>query len=157
MEFENLYKMYSQKIFRVCLGYFNDVDKAKDVTQDVFISVFENLKTLKHYENVSGWIYRIASNKCLRQIENEKRIQMVDHLDVLNLEDIENSTKEARFIKLHQCIAGLPEIDRIIIGLYLEDLSQKDIAEIVGLSHANIRVRIHRIKEVLTEKMQHND
>lgn len=55
--------MYSQKIFRVCLGYFNDVDKAKDVTQDVFINVFENLKTLKHYENVSGWIYRIASNK----------------------------------------------------------------------------------------------
>jgi len=149
--------MYSQKIFRVCLGYFNDVDKAKDVTQDVFINVFENLKTLKHYENVSGWIYRIASNKCLRQIENEKRIQLVDHYDVFKIEDIENSTKEERFIKLHQCISSLPEIDRIIIGLYLEDLSQKDIAEVVGLSHANIRVRVHRIKEVLTEKMQHNE
>lgn len=65
--------MYFPKIFRVCLGYFNDVEKAKDVTQDTFVTVFGHLKSLKNTDNISGWIYRIASNKCLKQLQNDKK------------------------------------------------------------------------------------
>ena len=156
MDFENLYRTYSQKIFRVCLGYFNDADKAKDITQDVFLIVYENLKNLKHQKNISGWIYRIASNRCLRQLENEKQKHFIDEYEFLNLDEVQNTLDEANFVKLHQHISTLSEMDRLIIGFYLEDLSQKKIAEIVGLSHTNIRVRIHRIKEFLTKKMKND-
>ena len=154
MDFESLYKLYSPKIFRVCLGYFNDVDNAKDITQETFITVFENLPSLKNTSNISGWIYRIATNKCLRQIENETRNKHTYDFDFSTIEDKELSIKEGSFIKLWQCINELAELDRIIIGLYLEDLNQDKIAEIVGLSHNNVRVKIHRIKEVLSKKMK---
>lgn len=56
---------------------------------------------------------------------------------------------------LYQCISELPELERIIISLELEEMKQKDIAEVVGISSANVRVKIHRIKEKLTEKFAH--
>ena len=55
---------------------------------------------------------------------------------------------------MYKCIAELPETDRIIISLELEEVKQAEIAKIVGLSEANIRVKIHRIKEKLTHKFQ---
>lgn len=157
MDFENLYKMYSPKIFRVCLGYFNDVEKAKDVTQDTFVTVFGHLKSLKNTDNISGWIYRIASNKCLKQLQNDKKNSGFTGYEALSTADSETQIEEADFARLHQCINELAELDRIIIGLYLEEVNQHDISEIVGLSPANVRVRIHRIKEILTRKMKNHE
>lgn len=154
MSFESIYKIYSPKIFRVCLGYFNDAEKAKDVTQETFIVVFECLSSLKNTDNITGWIYRIATNKCLRQLQNEKRNELLPDYDFSNIEDKETAVSEGTYLKLWQYINELNELDRIIIGLYLEDLNQDKIAEIVGLSHANVRVRIHRIKEILSQKMK---
>lgn len=157
MNFTDLYNMYAAKIFRVCLGYFNDPDQAKDITQETFITVFEHLDSLENTENIPGWIYRIATNKCLRQLENEKRNSLTGDFNFSKTEDSEGTAEEARFVKLRQCINELPELDRIIIGLYLEELSQDKIAGIVGLSHAHVRVKIHRIKEVLSQKMKKHE
>ncbi|RKO70555.1 sigma-70 family RNA polymerase sigma factor [Sphingobacterium puteale] len=157
MEFEYLYKNYSGKIFRVCLGYFNDAEKAKDVMQDTFITVFTHMDELRHHENIPGWIYRIASNKCLRQIENEKKKELVKDYRFLKSSEVDPYKEEKTFIKLHQCIADLPELDRLIIGFFLEDLKQEKIAEILGITHSNVRVRIHRIKEVLSKKMKDDE
>ncbi|MDM1293087.1 RNA polymerase sigma factor [Sphingobacterium sp. N143] len=157
MEFEYLYKKYSSKIFRVCLGYFNDVEKAKDVMQDTFITVFTNLDEIKHRENIAGWIYRIASNKCLRQIENEKKEALVKGYGFEQGEEVESYLVEKNFIKLHQCIAELPNLDRLIIGFFLEDVKQEKIAEVLGLSYSNVRVRIYRIKEVLSKKIKEDE
>jgi len=65
--------------------------------------------------------------------------------------------KEPEVQFLYQCISELPEIERIIISLELENLKQKEIAKIVGLSESNVRVKIHRIKGKLTKKFQHHD
>lgn len=154
MDFENLYQLYSPKIFRLCHGYCNDADKAKDITQETFITVFENLSSLKNTSNIPGWIFRIATNKCLRQIENEKRRPTVKDYNFTKLEASEVIHEDEKLIRLRTCINELSEIDRLIIGLYLEDLSQEKIGEIMGISHANVRVKIHRIKEVLSKKMR---
>lgn len=156
MDFENIYKAYAPKIFRICLGYFNDSEKAKDVTQDIFITVFENLSTLKHQQNILGWIYRIASNKCLRQLQKETKTKLIYDYDFLKIEDVNTTRNESEYELLHHCISRLPELDRLIIGLYLEGENQEKIAEIIGISHSNVRVRIHRIKEILSKKMKNN-
>ena len=65
-----------------------------------------------------------------------------------------NIEKDIKF--LYQCISELQEVERIIISLELEDMNQKEIAEIVGLSQGNVRVKIHRIKEKLTQKFKKN-
>ena len=155
MDFDSIYKDFSAKIFRLCLSYLNDTDKAYDLTQETFIAVWQNLHTFKHKSNIGTWVYRIACNKCLRQIENDARVKKVSLPVQIEAADFDN-TLEQKHIFLRNCIAELAELDRVIIGLFLEDIPQEKIAEIVGLSYANIRVKIHRIKEKLTQKFRDN-
>ncbi|MCD0475138.1 RNA polymerase sigma factor [Flavobacterium sp. EDS] len=154
MEFEELYKSYWQKIFRLCMGYVNDYDIAQDIAQETFIIVWQKLHTFRNEASIGTWIFKIASNNCLRQIEKGKRFPKSE-LPVHITEEKEYSL-EPQIQFLYKCIAELPETDRIIISLELEDVKQAEIAKIVGLSEANIRVKIHRIKEKLTLKFKEN-
>ncbi|MBL4716739.1 MAG: sigma-70 region 4 domain-containing protein, partial [Bacteroidia bacterium] len=70
------------------------------------------------------------------------------------MEDATPTNIEAKVQFLYKSISELPEVDRIIISLELEDLRQAEIANIVGLSESNIRVRIHRIKDKLSQKFE---
>lgn len=151
-DFETLYTQYSPQIFRVCMGYVNDREQAKDLTQDTFISVWKNLATFRNESKISTWIFRIATNNCLRAVEISKRMVKVElplHLPVLAEE-----SPEEKLHFLYSAIAELEEMDRIIISLLLEDLPQAEIADIVGLSAVNTRVKIHRIKEKLATKFR---
>ncbi len=152
MSFEEIYKSYWQKIFRLCMGYVNDYDVAQDLAQETFIAVWKQLDNFRNESSIGTWIYRIATNNCLRNLEKEKRISKVDV--PANLGEEPTHDKEPQLEFLYKCISELPEMDRIIISLELEDIKQSEIASITGLSEANVRVRIHRIKEKLTEKFK---
>lgn len=154
MEFENIYKFYWQKIFRLCMGYVNDADLAQDLAQETFIIVWKQLPNFRNESAIGTWIFKIASNNCLRQIEKEKR-NLKTSLPLQLKEEITESI-EPQIQLLYKFISQLPETDRIIISLELEDIKQAEIAIIVGLSEANIRVKIHRIKEKLMLKFREN-
>ena len=72
----------------------------------------------------------------------------------VNLAVVHEESQEEKLKVLYNFIAELEEIDRIIISLVLEDLPQAEIADIVGLSNVNVRVKIHRIKEKLAIKFK---
>jgi RNA polymerase sigma-70 factor (ECF subfamily) len=155
MNFETIYKTYWQKVFRLCMGYANDTDVAKDLAQETFIKVWKQLPKFRNESSIGTWIFRIASNTCLRQIQKESKmpkselpLEIKDEISETNIE------KDIQF--LYQCISELQEVERIIISLELEDMNQKEIAEIVGLSEGNVRVKIHRIKEKLIQKFKKN-
>lgn len=152
MKFEEIYQQHWQKVFRLCMGYVNDRDWAKDIAQDTFITVYEQLPKFRNESSVGTWIFRIASNHCLRQIERQKRMPKTDFPE--QIEAASPPPVEAQISFLYQCIAELKEIDRLIISLELEDVKQAEIASIVGLSESNVRVKIHRIKEKLAEKFK---
>jgi len=152
--FEELYNRYAPQIFRVCLGYTNNAEQAKDLVQDTFISVWKNLPGFRNQSQLSTWIFRIATNKCLRAIEVARRMPAAE-LPFDLVETFEESPEE-KLSFLYQCIAELEETDRIIISLELEGLPQSEIAVIVGLSNGNIRVKIYRIKEKLAKKFKEN-
>ena len=154
MVFEEIYKEHLQKIFRLCKGYVNDADVAKDLAQETFITVWEQLPKFRHESAVSTWIFRIATNKCLRSIEKEKRYPKAEFPEHLK-EEIK-SDSEPQLEMLQRFISELPESDRIMMLLELENVPQAEIAGILGITPANVRVRIHRIKQKLTEKfIQH--
>lgn len=154
MEFEAIYKQYWDKVFRLCMGFVNDYSSAQDIAQETFISVWKHLPDYRGEANIGTWIYRIATNNCLRQLQNRKRTKTTD-LPV-NLPEVKQHSLEPEIQLLYKFIAELPEMDRIIISLELEDIKQADIAQIVGLSEVNIRVKIHRIKERLHKKFKEN-
>ncbi|MBV7532354.1 RNA polymerase sigma factor [Chitinophaga sp. sic0106] len=148
--FDELYADYWDKVFRLCMGYVNDDDWAKDIAQDTFITVWQQLSNFRNEAAIGTWIFRIACNNCLRQLERSskfvrKEVDKAEEGPVVN-ED------EVNF--LYQCIATLNETDRLIISMELEDVKQAEIAGILGMSESNVRVRIHRIKEKLTEKFK---
>jgi RNA polymerase sigma-70 factor (ECF subfamily) len=154
MEFEEVYKTYWDRIFRLCMGFVNDYDVAQDLAQETFIIVWQKLETFRNESSIGTWIFRIASNNCLRQLEKEKRFQKSDL--PIHLTEEKQKFLEPQIQFLYKCIAELPETERIIISLELEEVQQAEIAKIVGLSEANVRVKIHRIKEKLTQKFKEN-
>lgn len=152
MDFEAIYHAYWQKVFRLCMGYVGERDLAQDIAQDTFVVVWQKLETFREESSIGTWIYRIATNQCLRQLEKQKRTVKAD-LPV-NIPEEKVPDIEPQIQLLYKFIAELPEIDRIVISLELEEVKQNEIAQIVGLSESNIRVKIHRIKERLTKRFK---
>ena len=132
------------------MGYVNDKDWAKDLTQETFIQVWQNLDKFRNESSIGTWIFRIASNICLRQIERSSKMQKTEV--PFQIEDKKEETLTEQIELLYKCINTLEESDRLIISLVLEDLPQRDIATITGISEGNIRVKIHRIKQTLTQR-----
>jgi RNA polymerase sigma-70 factor (ECF subfamily) len=152
MGFEELYILYSPQVFRVCMGYINDYEHARDLTQETFISVWQNLPSFQNRSKISTWIFRIATNNCLRAIERAGRIKTTEL--PYDVPTVQEESIEEKLVFLYSCIAELEETERIIISLLLEDLPQAEIAAIVGLGEGNVRVKIHRIKEKLAIKFK---
>jgi RNA polymerase sigma-70 factor, ECF subfamily len=152
MNLEEVYTVYWKKIFRLCMGYVNNYDQAQDLAQETFIIAWQQLPKFRGEASIGTWIFRIASNHCLRQIERDKRYPKAYW--PVDLKEEMRESLEPQIQKLYRFISELAETDRIIISLELEDIKQAEIASIVGLSEANVRVKIHRIKEKLSQKFK---
>src|SRR5260221_9552868 len=122
MDFEEIYTTYSPGIFRVCMGYVNDPEQARDLVQETFIAVWQNLASFRNESNIRTWIFRIATNQCLRAMERSKRSRTVDL--PFDLAATQEESKEEKLSFLYACIAELEETERIIISLELEGLPQ---------------------------------
>jgi len=152
--FRQLYQHYYAIVYRICKGYFRgDAELAGDMVQEVFIKVWERHDFFKNECQVSTWIYRITVNVCLTEIRRRKnytkRINQLHPEGESQAKRIEEETD-----LLNRCIARLNEADRVLAMLMLEDLLQPEIAQILGLSEVNARVRIHRLKEKLKKSYQ---
>jgi len=89
------------------------------------------------------------------QIEKEKRMPRSQM--PMQIEEKTEQAPEGKIAFLYKSISELNETDRIIISLELEGLPQAEIADIVGISEVNVRVKIHRIKDKLTQKFKQYD
>jgi len=151
--FEKIYQENYQRVIRICMGYVKgDEDLAKDLTQEVFIKVWRQLNSFRNESSISTWIYRITVNTCLLQLRNKKFLKRADAIERLTeVEEEGHPSKENQLKQMYKCIDKLSKDNKGIILLELEGLPQKEIAEIMGLSHEAVRVRVHRIKNSLTK------
>jgi len=150
MDFEEIYKTYWNKVFRICMGYVNDRDWAQDIAQETFITVWQQLPKFRNESSIGTWLFRIAANHCLRQLEKKKRYPREEF--PLQIADQQETSNDENVNLLYKYISELPEIDRLIISLELEEMPQSEIAGVLGITESNVRVRIHRIKEKLSIK-----
>lgn len=155
--FDSIYTSNYSKVQRICLGYVNgDEDLAKELAQVVFVKVWENLASFRAEASIATWIYRITVNTCLLYFRKKKRNGTTGITkEIAQIEEEGHESKESQLEKMYSCINRLTQEHKAIILLELEGLPQKEIAEIVGLSHEAVRVRIHRIKNRLTKCVQH--
>jgi len=154
--FETIYQTYYPKILKLCLGYTGDYPQAQDLTQETFVKTWENLNQFRGTAQLSTWLYRIAVNTCLYHL----RVQRNRHTDGLTQHHAEQLADEKDegdqpVSILYKCISQLAETDRLIIGFVLDEMPYTEIAQIVGVSEGNLRVKIHRIKHQLSVIYNH--
>ncbi len=149
---KDILKSNSKKIYHLCYGYTGDDAAANDLMQETFLKVWQNLDKFRNQALISTWIYRIAVNTCLSWLRVEKR-QAKDELtdNIIETKSEEISEKNEQVALLYKCISKLEETERIIISMVLDEVPYAEIAEISGVSEGNLRVKIHRIKNKLTE------
>ncbi|WP_300027069.1 RNA polymerase sigma factor [uncultured Maribacter sp.] len=155
---ENTYqKIYDEnypKVMRLCMGYTGGNESlAKDLVQETFIKIWQNLDQFRNESAIGTWIYRICVNTCLAEIKRERkkdRELQIESLQVSNSDDI-SVEKEEMLMQLYSCINSLNSTNKAIILLELEGLPQLEISEIIGIKHEAIRTRVHRIKQQLTK------
>ena len=157
--YQKIYEENYPKVMRLCMGYtVGDESLAKDLAQETFIKVWQNLEGFRNESGLSTWIYRICVNTCLAEIRRERKKDKNLQIDNLQVSDAsDNATeKEDMLVQLYECINKLCSTNKAIILLELEGLPQLEISEIMGIKYEAIRTRIHRIKQQLT-KCVHNE
>lgn len=152
--FESLYQQYHPMVLQMCMGFMKgDAAQASDLAQEAFINTWMALPKFKGESSHKTWIYRITVNTCLQYIRKEKT-RAKNELAAAMPEGDQSHANDAHQ-DLYKAIGELAEIDRLIITMVLDDLEYEEIAKVVGIQETNLRVRIHRIKGKLKEKMEH--
>lgn len=151
--FNRLYETEYARVSRLCKGYFNgDEALARDATQEVFIKIWENFHTYRNEARISTWIYRIAVNVCLMQVRKAsfRKEQKGVPLPEIPVE-MPDDNKEQKLKKMYTCIQTLDEVSRTIVLMMLDGVGYSEIADITGIKEDTLRVKIHRIKQSLTQ------
>ena len=153
--FETLMKRYTSSVYGAALRLVKDEDEAQEVTQMAFIQAYRQLDSWRG-ENFGAWVTIIANHIALRMLEKEKRRQtdpLDENTDPPNEEYDEQ--KELQLQAMEAAIAQLPEADRQLIQWhYYENLPLQTIAQQLGQTENNIKVRMFRIRERIKRKMQ---
>jgi RNA polymerase sigma factor (sigma-70 family) len=155
--FESLYQQYYAMVLQMSLGYMKgDRQLAMDITQEVFINVWNALPKFRQEALPKTWIYRITVNTCLLYIRDNRKKQMTMLDESLHDPTLADATGQAETLNethaaLYKAIGELAELDRLIIMLVLEEIEYDEIAKITGINAINLRVKIHRIKKKMKE------
>lgn len=147
-EFVELVTRYKDVIFKVCYIYA-EKDDIEDYYQEVLIQIWRSLPKFRGESKVTTWIYRISLNTCISHVRKNTKgnINKVPLIDVNLWEnDIE---KKQQVDEMYSLINKLNKLEKAVILLWLEDRDYEEIASIVGITKANVAVKINRIKEKL--------
>lgn len=156
VQFDHLFQTHYPKVYRLCKGYLQgDHDLASDAAQEVFVKVWEKRDTFRKEANISTWIYRITVNTCLLHLRAQNNRKTVrSEYPVTVAEPTGDEAFELRRQKMYACIQKLDPTGKIIILMVLEGEEYSAIASVIGTSEDTLRVRIHRIKKLLTQCVQ---
>lgn len=161
--YEILMRRNNQKLYRVIKSYINDEHLIKDVMQNTYIKAYEKLFQFNQKAEFSTWLIRIGINEALQELKSKQR-KIIKHPNTeLNknlIEDSKNMNPEKAIIQkeatwvLEKAISELPEKHRIIYMLSeVENMKMKAISDCLEISLSNVKVRIHRSKQILKENL----
>jgi RNA polymerase sigma-70 factor (ECF subfamily) len=139
-------------IHKVCRIYTSDKDSHNDLFQEITIQLWKAYPKFRGDSKLSTWMYRIGLNTAITLYRKKKRtIETQDFSTVLHKIESTNydSTQEEQLKLIYKAIHQLNDIDKALILLYLEDKNYAEIAETLGISEVNVRVKMNRIKSRL--------
>ncbi|MDD4108002.1 MAG: RNA polymerase sigma factor [Prolixibacteraceae bacterium] len=167
--FRELVDNYRQMVVNTCFGLLHNKEDAEDVAQDVFIEILRSAESFRGDSKISTWIYRIAVNRSLNFLRDNKRRRWFQSFDDTvqskqnNFKDLRSQNSDnpgfdlensERSAILHAAIDALPKNQKIAFTLNkYEDLTYREISEVMQLSVSSVESLIHRAKKNLQKKL----
>lgn len=144
-------------IHKVCRMYCDDDIHRKDLFQEIVLQLWKSYPSFKGDSKFSSWMYRVALNVAIQDFRKEKRRK---YLFLESYEFKEPSTppkneyKDERIEALYKAISNLDKIEKAIMMLYLDEVANEEIADIVGITQNYVRVKMTRIRTKLAKTMK---
>ncbi len=132
----------------------DNFDDQKDLFQEITFQVWKAYPTFEGKSQFSTWLYRVALNTAIIFLKSEKKRSFIKNDEIENFKivaDDYDDDEEKKLAKMYKAIQQLNEIDKALIFYYLEDFSGKEIADNMGISEGNARVKLNRAKEKLKQ------
>ena len=151
-QFEELVKQYKRTIYSVCYMFSRDNEEINDLFQEILVRLWLGFDQFEQRSSVNTWVYRIALNTAINSDKRAKRRPLTVPLstDIDPYDPQDSSLEQVR--QLYALINQLDVMDRGLVLLWLEGIGYDEIAAIMGITVANVGIKLHRIKEKLVQK-----
>ena len=170
-QFHDLVKRYEQKLYNFSLRMCRDHSDAEDMVQDTFLNIFKYLKDFRYESKFKNWLYKVAASTCIKKRRKSKFAPEKElSLDEFRPNDEAEAPEEVpqwaqmpldKLLNaeltgaVHQGILAIPKKYRMVIVLRdIEGFSTAETAQILNLSPANVKVRLHRARLFLRDKLK---
>lgn len=169
--FPELVRRYEQRLYTFGRRMCGNPADAEDLVQDTFLNVLRYLKDFRYETKFKNWLYRVAASTCSKQrrkskfapeqqesleaLEPEAAVAAADSVPEWAQMPLEKLLNEELAQTLQKAIHSLPEAYRLVVVLRdMEGFSTEEAARILNLSDANVKVRLHRARLFLREKLK---
>jgi RNA polymerase sigma-70 factor (ECF subfamily) len=156
--FEQIIRRYNQRIFRIGMSVLGNEAETEDAMQNTYINAYQHLAAFEGRSSFATWITRIMLNECLGQKKKKQRYPAAMDNDLLN--SVSMATPEYLYKNkelsgiLEDVITRLPEKYRLVFILReVEEISVRDVSDLLNIGETNVKVRLNRAKIMLREKL----
>ena len=170
-KFHDLVKRYEQQLYNFSLRMCRDHSDAEDMIQETFLNVFRYLKSFRYETKFKNWLYKVAASTCIKKRRKSKfapekelslddflpgnETEVPDHAPDWALMPLDKLLNQELSSKINQEILSLPKKYRLVIVLRdIEGFSTTETAQILSLSTSNVKVRLHRARLYLRDKLK---
>lgn len=154
---ELLYRRYAAKLYAVCLQYSGNDEEARDILQEGFIKIFENLVHYKYEGSFDGWVRRIVVNTALEKYRSKHNLYRVDDIDQIPEQNAEPDNEDYAGLgarDLMEIIRELPPRYRIVFNLFaIEGYSHKEIGGMMSISEGTSKSNLSRARVILQRRV----
>ncbi len=162
--FTTLVNKYQKSVHALVWRKIGDFHIAEEITQDVFLKVYKRLSTLKHRDHFPGWLYVIATRRCIAWLRKKRlSTKSLDAMSTTELEELcytqyerhrgEAAAIEYRHEIVKRLLQKLPESERTVVTLYyLTEMTGEEISAFLGVSPNTVRSRLHRARQRLEKE-----
>ena len=157
--FKRWLEQHSGLVFKVARAFTpRDADR-DDLVQEILLQLWRSLPRFEGKAKESTWIYRVALNTALAWHRNEhkrnaKQTPLPAVEELPQPDDPIARERDELVAKLYAAIRRLPKVDAALVLLYLDDLSYREMAEVLGISESNVGVKLNRARKELAELMR---
>ena len=141
-------------IKKICRLYCQTEPDQEDLFQEIVVQLWKGLPKFEGQSKFTTWMYRVALNTAISDFRKKKRGLHFSDAEVALL-DVKNEPqdigKEEQLSALYTSINQLPEIDKAVVMLYVENKSYEEMEDILGINTNNLKVKMHRIKDKLRQ------